>query len=220
MSGSCHPHAAPVPCPHAPSLSPCSLSFSMFTVTHEHLPARHGEQLSAGNWAGPGQPGPSPSCFVPNGFGSAKPKRFLGRAVLARSVKTVVQPGPKPRRAFFGSCRPKPGSYIWPHKIKILQPYCRRFETGGPWADEWNVAACPSPDGSARDGARRGERRRAWEVEIPRPSCLSRAQVGCACSRGLQASAREGASGLTRAPAPSFSLRGQPSVRGPWSFLL
>jgi hypothetical protein len=25
------------------------------------------------------------------------------------------------------------------------------------------------------------------EVEIPRPSCSSRAQVGCACSRGLQA---------------------------------
>jgi hypothetical protein len=30
----------------------------------------------------------------------------------------------------------------------------------------------------------------------PRPSCLSRAQVGCTCSRGLQASTREGASGL------------------------
>jgi hypothetical protein len=29
------------------------------------------------------------------------------------------------------------------------------------------------------------------EVEIPRPSCLSRAQVGCACSRGLQASTQE-----------------------------
>jgi hypothetical protein len=29
------------------------------------------------------------------------------------------------------------------------------------------------------------------EVEIPRPSCSSRAQVGCACSRGLQASTRE-----------------------------
>jgi hypothetical protein len=29
------------------------------------------------------------------------------------------------------------------------------------------------------------------EVEIPRLSCSSRAQVGCACSRGLQASTRE-----------------------------
>jgi hypothetical protein len=65
---------------------------------------------------------------------------------------------------------------------------------GGPWADEWNVVAYPSPDGSARDGARRGEKggRSESEVEIPRPSCLSRAQVGCACSRGLQASTREG----------------------------
>jgi hypothetical protein len=53
----------------------------------------------------------------------------------------------------------------------------------------------------------------------PRPSCLSRAQVGCACSRGLQASTREGASGLTRAPSRP-SPRGQPSVRGPWTFLL
>jgi hypothetical protein len=78
---------------------------------------------SAGNWAGPDQPGPSPSCFVPNGFGPAKPKRFFGRAVPAQSIKTVVQPGPKPRRVFFGPCQHKPGPYIWPHKIKILQPY-------------------------------------------------------------------------------------------------
>jgi hypothetical protein len=42
---------------------------------------------------------------------------------------------------------------------------------------------------------------------IPRPSCLSRAQVGCACSRGLQASTREGASGLTRAPSHPFPAR-------------
>jgi hypothetical protein len=50
---------------------------------------------SAGNWAGPGQSGPSPSCFVSNGFGQTKPKIFLGRVVPARSVKTVAQPGPK-----------------------------------------------------------------------------------------------------------------------------
>jgi hypothetical protein len=67
---------------------------------------------SAENWAVPGRPGPSPSCFVPNGFGLRKPKQFLGRAVPARSVKTVAQPGPKPRRAFVGPCRPKPGPYI------------------------------------------------------------------------------------------------------------
>jgi hypothetical protein len=32
---------------------------------------------SAGNWAGPGQPVPSPSCFMPNGFGPGKAKQFL-----------------------------------------------------------------------------------------------------------------------------------------------
>jgi hypothetical protein len=68
-----------------------------------------------------------------------------------------------------------------------------RLGVPGPTSE--NVAACPSPDGSARDGARRGEEKAAGarerEVEIPRPSCLSRAQVGCACSRGLQASTRE-----------------------------
>jgi hypothetical protein len=96
---------------------------------------------------------------------------------------------------------------------------CRCFETGGSLSRRVNVAACPSPDGSS-----------AWaswpetgvrEVEIPRPSCSSRAQVGCACSRGLQASMRvREASGPKRAPIPSSSPRGQPSLRGPWSFLL
>jgi hypothetical protein len=74
-------------------------------------------------------------------------------------------------------------------------PTCRRFEIGGSLSRRVNVAACPSPDGSARGRARRGEVR--WpemgvrEVKISRPSCSSRAQVGCACSRGLQASTRE-----------------------------
>jgi hypothetical protein len=75
------------------------------------------------------------------------------------------------------------------------KPRCRRFETGGSLGRRVNVVACPSPDGSMRGRARRGEVR--WsetgvrEVEIPRPSCSSRAQVGCACSRGFQASTRE-----------------------------
>jgi hypothetical protein len=45
---------------------------------------------------------------------------------------------------------------------------------------------------------------------------LSCAQVGCACSRGLQASAWERARDSARRPA---FPRGQPSVGGPWSFL-
>ena len=51
-------------------------------------------------------------------------------------------------------------------------------------------AACPSPDGSsAWASAEGGEARRpepsVREVEVPRPSCSSRAQVRCACSRGV-----------------------------------
>ena len=73
---------------------------------------------------------------------------------------------------------------------------CRRFETGGSLSRRVNVAACPSPDGSsAWASAKGGEARRpepsVREVEVPWPSCSSRAQVGCACSRGLQASTRE-----------------------------
>jgi hypothetical protein len=56
-----------------------------------------------------------------------------------------------------------------------------------------------SPRAPAQMGRREAEREggERWpesgvrEVEIPRPSCSSRAQVGCACSRGLQASTRE-----------------------------
>jgi hypothetical protein len=57
-----------------------------------------------------------------------------------------------------------------------------------------------SPRAPAQMGRREAEReggevRRpetgVREVGIPRPSCSSRAQVGCACSRGLQASTRE-----------------------------
>jgi hypothetical protein len=51
-------------------------------------------------------------------------------------------------------------------------------------------AACPSPDGSsawasAKGGVARWPETGVREVEIPRPSCSSRAQVGCACSRGV-----------------------------------
>jgi hypothetical protein len=50
----------------------------------------------------------------------------------------------------------------------------------------WVDARPSAKGGSEAAGDRREER---WE--IPRPSCSSRAQVGCACSRGLQASTRE-----------------------------
>jgi hypothetical protein len=97
---------------------------------------------------------------------------------------------------------------------------------GGPLGRRVSVAACPSPDGSsARASAKGGEARRpetgVREVGIPRPSCSSRAQVGCACSRGLQASTRvRERAASKRAPVSSSSPCGQPSLRGPGSFLL
>jgi hypothetical protein len=90
---------------------------------------------------------------------------------------------------------------------------CRRFEPGGSLDRRVNYRRVPQPRWvGARRSAKGGRCRRETGVrgEIPRPSCLSRAQVGCACSRELQASAREGASGLTRAPSRP-SPRGQPS---------
>jgi hypothetical protein len=67
---------------------------------------------------------------------------------------------------------------------------CRRFETGGVPKPTSECAACPSPDGSsawasAKGGEARWPETGVREVEIPRPSCSSRAQVGCACSRGV-----------------------------------
>jgi hypothetical protein len=72
---------------------------------------------------------------------------------------------------------------------------CRRFETGGSLGRRVKCRRVPQPRWvGARPSTKGGER---WsetgvrEVEIPWPSCSSRAQVGCACSRGLQASTRE-----------------------------
>jgi hypothetical protein len=71
---------------------------------------------------------------------------------------------------------------------------CRRFETAGSLGRRVKCRRVPQPRWvGARPSAKGGER---WpetgvrEVEIPRPSYSSRAQVGCACSRGLQASTR------------------------------
>jgi hypothetical protein len=76
---------------------------------------------------------------------------------------------------------------------------CRRFEPEGvPGPTSKLSPRAPAQMGrreTEHEGGRKpeGDRRKRGN---PRPSCLSRAQVGCACSRGLQASTREGASGL------------------------
>jgi hypothetical protein len=114
--------------------------------------------------------------------------------------------------------------YIERKTLHLIVPFkcCRRFEPGGSLDRRVNYRRVPQPRWiGARRSAKGGRSRRETGVRggISRPSCLSRAQVGCACSRGLQASTREGASGLTRASSRP-SPRGQPSLKGPWSFLL
>jgi hypothetical protein len=80
-----------------------------------------------------------------------------------------------------------------------------------------------SPRAPAQMGRRETEheggnqRRETGKKGKPTAFVLSCAQVGCACSRGLQASAWERARDSTCRPV---FPRGQPSVRGPWSFLL
>jgi hypothetical protein len=103
---------------------------------------------------------------------------------------------------------------------------CRCFETGGSLGPTSECRRVPQPRWVEREGEREGGRARrpetgVREVGILRPSCSSRAQVRCACSRGLQASTRVREQAASkRAPVSSSSPRGQPSLRGPWSFLL
>jgi hypothetical protein len=76
---------------------------------------------------------------------------------------------------------------------------CQRFDPGGvPGPTSKLSSRAPAQMGqreTEREGGKKpeGERRKRGN---PRPSCLSSTQVGCACSRGLQASTREGARGL------------------------
>jgi hypothetical protein len=74
--------------------------------------------------------------------------------------------------------------------------HCRRFETGGSLGPTSECRRVPQPRWVEREGEHKGGRARrpetgVREVGIPQPSCSSRAQVGCACSRGLQASTWE-----------------------------
>jgi hypothetical protein len=96
-------------------------------------------------------------------------------------------------------------------------PICRHFETGGSLSRRVKCRRVPQPRWvDARPSAKGGERgARRWarerEVEIPRPSCSSRAQVGCACSRGLQASTR----GKERAALCERPSRPRPRAANP-----
>jgi hypothetical protein len=80
---------------------------------------------------------------------------------------------------------------------------CRRFDPGGSLDRRVNCRCVPQPRWV---GARRNTKRgKPWLRVVLR-------QSGCACSRGLQAFAREREK--ERVP------RDHPLVRGPWTFLL
>jgi hypothetical protein len=82
---------------------------------------------------------------------------------------------------------------------------CRRFDPEGSLDRRVNCRRVPQPRWvDARRSTKGGNQ---WETGVkgkPVAFVLSRARVGCACSRGLQASAWEGARGLH---APSCPLR-------------
>jgi hypothetical protein len=88
---------------------------------------------------------------------------------------------------------------------------CRRFDLGGSLDRRVNCRNVSQPRWV---GARRNTR---GNKRGNHGSCLSCAQGGCACSRGLQAFAREREREPVRQPVLSH---GHLFVRGPWTFLL
>jgi hypothetical protein len=80
---------------------------------------------------------------------------------------------------------------------------CRRFDPGGSLDRRVNCRRVPQLRWvGARRSTKGGNQRETGVKGKPVAFVLSRAQVGCACSRGLQTSAWEGARGLC---APSHS---------------
>jgi hypothetical protein len=99
----------------------------------------------------------------------------------------------------------------------------RRFETGGSPGRRVKCRRVPQPRWVGARRSTKGEKggrseRERWKSRglrvCPTPRSGALAVGGYKRPRG------RGASGLTRAPVPSSSPRGQPSLRGPWSSLL
>ena len=106
--------------------------------------------------------------------------------------------------------------FVNTQKAPTWRANCRRFETGGSLGPTSECHRVPQPRWVEREGEREGGRARrpetgVREVGIPRPSCSSRAQVGCACSRGLQASTR----GKERAALRERPSRPRPRAANP-----
>jgi hypothetical protein len=105
--------------------------------------------------------------------------------------------------------------FVNTQQAPIWRANCRRFETGGvPRPTSEMLPRAPAQMGrheAEREGGKRRPETGVREVEIPLPSCSSRAQVGCACSRGLQASTRE----MERAASRERLSRPRPRAANP-----
>jgi hypothetical protein len=93
---------------------------------------------------------------------------------------------------------------------------CRRFDPGGSLDRRVNCRRVSQPRWVSARRSTKGEKGDRQKGK-PAAFVLSCAQVGCACSRGLQASAWEGARDLRVGP---FSRATNLLVREPWTFLL
>jgi hypothetical protein len=122
----------------------------------------------------------------------------------------------------FGICHTQPGlqgtksgaSHTCAKEDNIYNN-CRRFDPGGSLDRRVNCRRVSQPRWV---GARRSTKGGETAKGEPAASVLSCAQVGCACSRGLQAFARE--SERERLSASPFSRAANLLVREPWTFLL
>jgi hypothetical protein len=106
--------------------------------------------------------------------------------------------------------------FVNTQQAPIWRANCRRFDPRGVPGPTSKL----SPRVLAQMGRRETEHEGGKETgkkEKPATFVLSCAQVGCACSRGLQASAWERARDLRVSP---FSRAANPPVREPWTFLL
>jgi hypothetical protein len=103
-----------------------------------------------------------------------------------------------------------PSIHFWLGRNLISSNHlCRRFDPRGSLDRRVNCRRVSQPRWVGARRSTKGEKRRHATKGKPVAFVLSCAQVGCACSRGLQASAWERARDFTRRPVlsarPTFS---------------
>jgi hypothetical protein len=115
---------------------------------------------------------------MPSSMDQSRKRSTLSNLPALKIVSTLTM-SINSQRHFMGSSKPQE------HGMNVSA-----FRDRGVPEPTSECAACPNPDGSsawasAKGGEARCPETGVREVEIPRPSCSSRAQVGCACSRGV-----------------------------------